>query len=350
MSQPGSPLRLSHIPSCPICGGNGHLRFAGLKDRNCGIPGTWDYKECTICSSFWLVNRPIDDDLPMMYVSGEYFTHAPTPTGLDEPDPAFQLKLGVLERTLGYSCMARTLFTRLGNALASIPVFRQRAAHLVRYIPCTSNGNILEIGSGNGSFLSRMRAFGWKVQGIEPDPVAAGISAGNGIPTFCGPAQAAVFPESFFDAIHMNHVIEHTVGIPGLVKRISASLKPGGIFVSISPNPQSLVARWAGRNWYGLADVPRHLCIPSPKALLLLFDPALFEVSLFSSYSFFYWMFKYSFPSGKPFSAIYRLLDVMGPRLFFLVSLVAESFFPLGGDEIIIVAQKRPVATGPLSS
>jgi len=50
------------------------------------------------------------------------------------------------------------------------------------------------VGCGAGSFLARMRARGWEVQGQEFDAAAAAAAATLGIPVHTGPLSEAGFP------------------------------------------------------------------------------------------------------------------------------------------------------------
>lgn len=65
----------------------------------------------------------------------------------------------------------------------------------------------------------------------------------------------------------MNHVIEHVYNPDQLLTACCKLLKPGGIFVSVTPNIESLGHRIFKNHWRGL-EPPRHLHIFSTNALL----------------------------------------------------------------------------------
>ena len=44
----------------------------------------------------------------------------------------------------------------------------------------TGPARLLDVGAANGEFLLRMRALGWEVAGLEPDPVAASLAQAAG--------------------------------------------------------------------------------------------------------------------------------------------------------------------------
>jgi len=87
-----------------------------------------------------------------------------------------------------------------------------------------------------------------------------------GLEVIGGNLEAAEFPSRHFDAITMNHVIEHVPDPIGTLKECCRVLKPGGKLVVVTPNIDSL-----GRHVFDVAwlhwDPPRHLHIFSPHSL-----------------------------------------------------------------------------------
>jgi 2-polyprenyl-3-methyl-5-hydroxy-6-metoxy-1,4-benzoquinol methylase len=77
---------------------------------------------------------------------------------------------------------------------------------------------------------------------------------------------SAHFPDNSFDAVTMNHVIEHVSDPVALLAEVKRILKPDGRLVSITPNIQSLAHSLFGECWRGL-EIPRHLQIFSLPAL-----------------------------------------------------------------------------------
>jgi SAM-dependent methyltransferase len=64
----------------------------------------------------------------------------------------------------------------------------------------------------------------------------------------------------------MRHVFEHVPHPMATLKEIARILKPGGTFIFMIPNPDSLDARLFGRYWQG-HDVPRHFYNYPPNTL-----------------------------------------------------------------------------------
>jgi SAM-dependent methyltransferase len=73
-------------------------------------------------------------------------------------------------------------------------------------------------------------------------------------------------PDASFDAIVMNHVIEHIHDPRALLAECMRLLKKGGWLVATTPNARSTGLRQFGEHWRGL-EVPRHLYLFTPEAL-----------------------------------------------------------------------------------
>lgn len=101
---------------------------------------------------------------------------------------------------------------------------------------------ILDIGSGPGSFLRRAQERGWDSVGLEPSPDAVKFSRGLGLQIHQGYfAGNDTWSLGEFDAIHLQHVLEH-VGNPDFVlEGIGRLLRPGGRVCIEVPNDFSVV-------------------------------------------------------------------------------------------------------------
>jgi len=200
---------------------------------------------------------PIAEDLGVAYEI--YYTHQmPTQT------PADPLRALI---KLPYR------FVKLAaEALLGLPREREHLRSMC--LEQTAPGRLLEVGSGQGEFLARMRARGWQVQGIDPDPRAAHIARERyGIEVAVGAMESARYAPGSFDAITMNHVIEHVFDPVGLLKQCYELLAENGRMVIVTPNADSLGHGLLGRDWRGL-EPPRHLHIFSPRTMRRAVDCA----------------------------------------------------------------------------
>jgi SAM-dependent methyltransferase len=130
------------------------------------------------------------------------------------------------------------------------------------------SGRLLDIGCGEGVFLSLARKSGWEVFGTERNPELArkaGLTVEKTIED--------IHPFAPFDCITLWHSLEH-LSDPGFtLKRLSALLKPRGSIVIAVPDFGGLQAGLFGDRWLHL-DVPRHLYHFDNRSLTLLLDSA----------------------------------------------------------------------------
>jgi SAM-dependent methyltransferase len=142
------------------------------------------------------------------------------------------------------------------------------------YLAGVAPGRLLELGCGSGARLLLLRNLGWDVQGQDVDPKAVEAARAHaGCTVHLGSLEALELPKGSYDAIVMNHVLEHVVDPEGLLQRCSDLLVPGGRLVSIVPNLGSHAATEFGPHWWGL-DPPRHLFHFSTSNLLPLAERA----------------------------------------------------------------------------
>jgi hypothetical protein len=115
-------------------------------------------------------------------------------------------------------------------------------------------------------------------------------------------------------------------------------VKPGGILVSISPNPRGILRRWFGNKWYAL-DPPRHLFIPSAKAYRRALEPLGFEVRTWTSMRLFHWLFKESVSIVRE-RKVGTINDSLPLKLLTTTLAGLFSCWPGLGEEVICYARK----------
>jgi len=148
----------------------------------------------------------------------------------------------------------------LGKLLCLFPIRRGQVDDEVRYLSAVPQGRLLDVGCGSGEWLVTMRELGWQVEGVDFDSGAIKVAKQNGLEACIGSLEQQQYPASRFDAVTLNHVIEH---VPDPVLTLSECcriLKPGGKLVLCTPNGSSLGRRLFKEDWRGL-EPPRHLHI-----------------------------------------------------------------------------------------
>ena len=274
----GAGIRTRDIALCLLCEAPGVPYYEGLVDKLYGVPGEWNWLRCPACGLFWLNPRPVPEDTDKLYE--RYHTHAAEVRPLLPPragpaSPRSSGRRAILAVRFGYAPPNLTkTAAAMGRFLSAVPSFRDRAGREVLWLRKKPRGRLLEIGCGNGEFLGGMRARGWDVVGVEPDPVAnASARRRFGLDVLRDPIEEARFEAASFDAIAMNNVIEHLENPVRTLGECARLLRKGGELVIVTPNVESLGHRVFGRAWRGL-EQPRHFFLFSLRTLKAAFRSA----------------------------------------------------------------------------
>lgn len=272
-------IRTHPYPRCYICSNEGQLLYRGLKDRLVEIPGEWDFKKCPDpeCGLVWLDPMPLEEDIGKAYKN--YYTHRDMGDNSHTwSRQAYQwVKEGYLARKYGYRRESMTAWERFWGVLLYFhPGRRENVNFSVMYLPSLPSGRLLDVGCGSGEKLQLMQDLGWQVEGVDIDPVAVGSARAKGLHVHLGPLGGQNYPDNYFDAIIMSHLIEHVYNPLGLFSECHRILKPGGRLVVITPNSDSWMHKIFKKSWLAL-DPPRHLHIFSLMSLQLLTKKAGFQ-------------------------------------------------------------------------
>ena len=272
---------LEAVSRCPICGGGRReTLYSDLTDRVFfTAPGRWTLHRCPDCASVYLDPRPTSESIGLAY--GSYYTHesdAPPPSLVAE-GARLAIRNGYLNARYGYDLHPAS---RLGPVVSALlPKRRALVDHLVRHLKHDPGRNrLLDVGCGNGAFLAGMRDAGWSVQGLEPDATAAEQARSGGIPVAIATFEDAPFEDGSFDAITLNHVVEHFHDPVAALRICRRLLAPGGTLWISTPNLQSRGHTVFGPDWIGL-DPPRHLVLFTRSSLTSAVERAGFAASSF---------------------------------------------------------------------
>ncbi|MFL6515223.1 MAG: class I SAM-dependent methyltransferase [Chthoniobacterales bacterium] len=339
------------VPSCPVCGATGTLLYRGLRDALFGTQGLWTYRSCsTPCGTVWL--DPIPRDLTRSYEF--YHTH------LDPPAPerrsAAQLlralyrpiKHGYLQAQYGYRHNVGPKWWRILAPLAFLhPAGVDAIAGDAMFLAARGKGaRLLEIGSGSGALLEKMRTQGWVVAGIEFDPACVAKAQAQGLTCYGSDVRDLGLTDKSFDAIYMGHVMEHLKEPRTLLLECHRLLASGGELVIVTPNAGGWGHRHYKRFWRGL-ETPRHLQLFTPRGLQQLTASTGFEVTQMRTTNRSAWyalgMSAAMRNVGKKATHNATMLSMISVRalVFEIFGRLLVLFRPELGEEIVLTARKN---------
>jgi SAM-dependent methyltransferase len=149
----------------------------------------------------------------------------------------------------------------------------------VRGLP--AGARVLEVGAGDGRFVSRLNDAGFDAFGIEPSASGARRAEARGARVTRGTVEHLDLESGSLDAAVVWHVLEHLVDPAAALGRVATWLRPGGRIVVACPNLASLQARIGGDRWFH-QDVPRHLTHFTPTGLHRLLGRTGFDLERIS--------------------------------------------------------------------
>ena len=145
----------------------------------------------------------------------------------------------------------------------------------VRGLP--RGARVLEVGAGDGRFVSRLRAAGLEANGIEPSEGGVRMARARAAPVERAALEEMRLEPESLDATIAWHVLEHLDDPEAAVARIRIWLRPGGRIVVACPNLASVQARIGGDRWFH-QDVPRHRTHFTATGLRLLLERSGFRL------------------------------------------------------------------------
>lgn len=175
-----------------------------------------------------------------------------------------QMRKALLRRQRGYTHLECLLPYRIAAAL--IAPFQQLTTP-----PWDGGGRMLDVGCGNGRYLTTMRTLGWEVQGVEFSESGVQACQMSGLRVHHGDLASAGFADNSFDLVTARHVIEHIPEPHAFMAELARIVRPGGRVVIETPCCDALGRRWLDSRWYA-NDVPRHLLLFSATNLERLGD------------------------------------------------------------------------------
>lgn len=208
----------------------------------------FDYFKCISCLAVFQNPMPNDDQINSFYP--ENYSVFDEKSRLRQYSP---LKKAILWKTKGYKHLHPDLLFKCLSHLAS-PFYSLDKPNFIK------DGVLLDVGCGNGRYLSTMQSLGWSVCGVELSEDGLKVCHAAGLDVHHGNLASAKFDDESFDVITVRHVIEHIPDVHAFIAELFRILKPLGKLLIETPNSEALGRKYLGPNWFA-NEVPRHLIL-----------------------------------------------------------------------------------------
>ena len=227
--------------TCDLCGSQeAHLAYR-VRDANYGTLGSFSIVRCSRCALIYLNPRPSVAELPAVY-----------------PETCYHPFSAVFS----------------ADSVAPGLVQWKRAQELT---PASGPGRVLDVGCGDGLFLSAMQKLGWACVGVEPNGRAVEFARARLQLDVREGDLFAINDELKFDLITMWDVLEHIPSPTSALRRANMLLAPDGRLALSVPNWDSFERQLFRERWIAL-DAPRHLYHFSPQTITQLLRKCAFEI------------------------------------------------------------------------
>lgn len=223
-----SPARKIHTDICPVCGNVELIPFLTCKDY-LATQETFEIVCCKTCGFALTQDFPSEDVIGRYYDAPEYVSHSDTQRGIINTLYHWARKIAL----------------------------RSKAKIVLKY-SSIKTGMLLDIGSGTGYFLDKMKDKKWIVTGIEKSD-AARMYAKQKFDINCQNSEYLYeISGKAKDVVTMWHVLEHLEHLNTVMERLHKIIKDDGTIIIALPNKDSFDAAHYKHYWAAY-DVPRHL-------------------------------------------------------------------------------------------
>lgn len=138
------------------------------------------------------------------------------------------------------------------------------------------NGRLLDIGCGEGHFLSLAKEKGWEAAGIERAPYAVQICRELGINAISADLLKIDLEDSYYDAVTMFEVLEHLAHPREYLSKVNGILRKDGVLILTTPNFNCITRFLLQKKWSWINE--EHLFYFTARTLRLLLNKCNFSI------------------------------------------------------------------------
>jgi SAM-dependent methyltransferase len=288
---------LEYIP-CYLCGKNTHETIITSHSGNTSTSHPFETADknrndvfrlvkCKNCGLQYLNPRPIKQQIGYYY-SEDYYAHNPLKKKKPKERNRFvekwmdfkkNVRAMILINFYNYPCNQeedRKSLSAYRKIILWFFYFTYRSR--LDIIPFSGEGKILDIGCGNGRYLSTLKKLGWQTHGIEQNPKSSKYARDElHLSVKTGDLLHCKYQDKFFDVITMWHSLEHLYEPLPTLKEIKRILRNDGLLVIAVPNIDSFDAKVFKVYWYQL-ELPIHLIAFTPDSITKMLDSIEFKI------------------------------------------------------------------------
>lgn len=239
---------------CRICGNSVNNEIHIAREMVFGLRDEFEYFQCSSCGCLQI--RDIPPDVAKYYPPGYY--------SFDIPKP---YKIGRLRDLLKRRRTARLLGRK--NILGWLMGLIHGAPDLPDWLPGSGvqlEHRILDVGSGSGMLLARLRNEGFReLHGVDPF-IPADMIQENGV-CICKGELSDI--DGNYDVVMLHHSLEHMPDQHRAFQLLGQKLAHGGLLLIRIPVVSSFAWEKYKTCWFKL-DAPRHFYLHSCESLRLL--------------------------------------------------------------------------------
>lgn len=267
-------VALESILKCPLCESSNHkLLFYAHDVQFSKTMMKFPLVRCQNCKLIYLKERPSQECISAFYPKDMYPTYKKIITISDSNSVQNKLKKAVKER-----------LKERKSRRVDYWILRHAPPHWQVASLFPPKSRILDIGCGAGWKLDLFKEFGWETYGFDISAEATEIARKKGHNVQTGQFEDINYPDNFFTAVQISHVIEHLPDPKIVFERVYNLLMNDGILLVETPNISGIIAK-VFRADYWQVDSPRHFQLFTKKTISSLINMAGFMIDKVVTYN-----------------------------------------------------------------